>query len=142
MSEVTVAVLDASVALKWALPEPGREQALGILDAYESGSLDLLAPRVFLEEVASALAKRCRRKELTPRQAQEAFRHLEQRKPLLMDRADHLEDALSLSIRHQLSLWDSLYLALAIARRSTLFTADQRLFRNAARHYPFVELIA
>ena len=37
-------VVDASVAVKWLLPEPGREAALELQDRYEDEQLDLLAP--------------------------------------------------------------------------------------------------
>ena len=137
-----LAVLDSSVALKWVLPEKGRPQALLILDSFEAGRTHLIAPRVFLEEVASALAKRHRRKELTDRQAREAFHFVEQRSPMMADPHKSASDALSLSLRHGTSLWDALYLSLAIDRRCTLLTADARFHRSVSRHYPFIELIA
>src|SRR5579862_6146814 len=96
-----LAVLDASVALKWVLREPGREQALRYLDEFESERLDLIAPRVFAEEVASALAKRHRRKELTAAQARDAFLFVEQRSPNIADEPDLLPRAFVLAMQHQ-----------------------------------------
>src|SRR5580658_7144418 len=110
-------VIDASVAIKWVLPEPGRDEAVLLLKAYESGSVDLIAPSLIMEEVASALSKRCRRKTLTTRQAEQAFRNFASRRPVLATETDFVLPGLLLSLQYQLSLWDCLYLALAIDQR-------------------------
>ena len=82
---MSLLVVDASVALKWVLPEPGRMEAVALLDAFGAGSLHLIAPRLLAEEVASALSKRCRRKEMNARQADEAFQSFDQRRPAFAD---------------------------------------------------------
>ena len=140
MSEIRIAVIDASVAVKWVLREAGDEEALAILAAYGAKTLDLIAPRLLLHEVASAISKRCRRKELTIRQAEDAYRNFEARRPQLVQA--QVGQALSLSLQHQISLWDSVYLAVAIERRADLLTADRRFHRAVSRHYPFASLIA
>jgi predicted nucleic acid-binding protein len=134
-------VIDASVVLKWVLQEAGREDALNLLDAFEAGTVHLVAPRVLLQEVGSALSKRCRRNELTPAQTRAAWQFVDIRRPMLIENQDHLDGALELSIAHRLSFWDSLYLALAINLRCELITADGRFYRAARPHYPFFKLI-
>ena len=140
MIETRSAVVDASVAVKWALLEEGREGALALLGSYVAGDVQLIAPRLLLEEAASAIAKRHLRKQLTTTQAHRAFEILRQRAPMLIDNGTLLNEAFQLSIRHQLSLWDCLYLALAIQRRCDLVTADKRFHGVASPHYPFVRL--
>ena len=66
-------VLDCSVAAKWVLPEPDREPALRLFERYSSGEISLIAPDLLLAEFASLLAKRNRRKQISPVQAHEAF---------------------------------------------------------------------
>lgn len=134
-------IVDASVVLKWVLPEPDRDEAVRLLDAYEAEEADLIAPRVLMEEVGSALSKRCRRKELSESQARKAWHLIEIRQPLLVDEPALLPTALDLSLDYQLSFWDSLYLALAIAERCDLITADQRFYNAGRRHYPFFRLL-
>ena len=46
-----LAVLDASVAVRWVVPERGSDEAAALLGR----SLTWLAPRLLLTEVASAL---------------------------------------------------------------------------------------
>lgn len=58
-------VVDASVALKWFVPDPGHEAALAILKA-DDAEPQLLAPDWLLVEVANALWKQWRRQAITP----------------------------------------------------------------------------
>ncbi len=77
-------VIDASIAVKWVLTEPGDDAALKLLEDFGAGNVDLIAPPLLLAEVASALSKRCRRKELTGTQAQAAYERFEERRPNLI----------------------------------------------------------
>lgn len=133
-------VIDASVALKWVLPEPGRAAALTILDRYEAGELSLLTPRLLLDEIASALARRCRQRYLTRTEAMQAYWFLEHRLSATVDWVIR-SAALDLALSHQISYWDSTYLALSLEHRCDLMTADARLFRSLVRVYPFVQLL-
>lgn len=128
-------VVDCSVAAKWVLPEPGRARALRLFDQWASGEVELIAPGILLAEFASLLAKRCRRKELTATQANEAFVFLVRCAPRLYETRPRLGPAMKLALEHHLSLWDCLYLALAAERDCSVVTADRRLARGgAARH--------
>jgi predicted nucleic acid-binding protein len=138
----TAIVVDASVVIKWVLNEPGREEAAALLDGYEGGRIDLIAPRMLMTEVASALSKRCRRRELSVARAEQAFHLIEARRPLLSDEPDELRFAFSFSMNYQISVFDALYVCLAIVRRCDFVTADRRLYRSVARHYPFTRLLS
>ncbi len=139
---MTTFVVDASVAVKWVVVEPEREAAADLRALYEAEAVDLRAPRQIVEEVASALSKLYRRKKLSVGQAESAYRKFEARKPRLVDDLNLVGAAFALSLRHQISVWDCLYLALAIDRRADLITADQRFYRSVARHYPFVRMLS
>ncbi|MGI8741578.1 MAG: type II toxin-antitoxin system VapC family toxin [Bryobacteraceae bacterium] len=107
----SLSVVDASVAVKWILPEPGHKESLRLLEAYESGRTALIAPSLLIAEVCSVLAKRCRRKQLNAAQARSAYRCFEVLSPTLVDFRDHMPSALELSLVHQLAIYDCLYLA-------------------------------
>ena len=138
---VPAVVIDSSVAVKWILPEAGRQAALDVLDAYEAAKVNLIAPSLLVAEVASVLSKRCRRKLLNQDQAREAFRLFQERCPILTDVSEPAPFALELSLAHGLSLYDCLYLALAIERGCELVTADERLYASASRAYPALRLL-
>jgi predicted nucleic acid-binding protein len=50
-------VLDASVALKWVLPEKDTSKAVLLRNAYRQSLHELMAPDIFPAEIAHALAK-------------------------------------------------------------------------------------
>ena len=134
-------VLDCSVAAKWVLPEPDRAPALGWFDRYASGEVLLIAPDTLLAEFASLAAKRHRRKQISEEQAREAFSLMVKCAPRLFDTRPRLFRALELSLQYQLSLWDCVYLALALERDCPVLTADRRLFRAGRGRHPSVRLV-
>jgi len=134
-------VLDCSVAAKWVLPESGRGAALDVYKRYESGNILLIAPDILLAEFASLVAKRNRRRQISAKQAQTAFALMTRAAPRLVDTRPLLFDALDLSLQHQLSLWDCIYLALALERDCRVLTADLRLFRGGSGRHPALMLV-
>jgi predicted nucleic acid-binding protein len=134
-------VLDCSVAAKWVLPEPDRGPALLLLERYGSGEILLIAPDLLLSEFASLLAKRNRRKQISAAQAYRAFQLMTKCAPRLFDMRPRLSRALDLSLRHQMSLWDCVYVALAIEHQCPLLTADRRLVRAGGARHPSLRLV-
>ena len=134
-------VLDCSVAAKWVLSEPGRAAALELFERYASGQVLLIAPDILLAEFASLVAKRNRRKQISAGQAHEAFSLMTRSAPKLFDTRPRLSRALDLSLQRQLSLWDCVYLALALEHDCPALTADLRLFRAGRSGHPSVRLV-
>ena len=134
-------VLDCSVAAKWVLSEPGRAAALELFERYASGQVLLIAPDILLAEFASLVAKRNRRKQISAGQAHEAFSLMTKSAPKLFDTRPRLSRSLDLSLQHQLSLWDCVYLALALEHDCPVLTADRRLFRAGRGRHPSVRMV-
>ena len=121
-------VIDASVALKWVLDEPGGAEAEALLDEA------LITPGLWLIEAANALWKRAGRGEISPDEAAERLQAL-LNAPVATPRAeDDLASALSLASQLAHSVYDCLYLALAIREDTQVVTADTRFFAVAERH--------
>jgi predicted nucleic acid-binding protein len=135
-------VVDCSVAAKWVLPEPDRDRAMRLLEAQQAAQIHLIAPDLLLAEFASLLAKRHRRKQLSGRQAALAYRLIEDCPVRLYDLRPRAGLALALAIDYDLSLWDSLYVALAVEHGCPVVTADQRLFRRGKRRHPAIRLLS
>jgi predicted nucleic acid-binding protein len=134
-------VLDCSVAAKWVLPEPDRAPALGWFERYASGEVLLIAPDILLAEFASLVAKRNRRKQISAEQAHEAFSLIEKCAPRLLDTRPRISRALDLALEYQWSLWDCVYLAVALEHDCPVLTADRRLFRAGKKGHPSVRLV-
>lgn len=139
---MTTIVIDASVAVNWLIRETGDESATSLLKLYGDKRVSLVAPRQIVDEVASALGKIHRRGIITAVEAELAFWAFENRRPLLVEDPSLVPAAFRLCLQHQISFWDSLYLAVAIEKRADLITADQRFYRSVSRHYPFVKLLS
>ena len=58
--------------------------------------------------------------------------------PRLYDMRPRILPALEPPLRYQWSLWDCVYLALAVEHGCPLLTADQQLFRRSRGRYPSV----
>jgi predicted nucleic acid-binding protein len=121
---VTRVVVDASVAVKWFLPETLSVEARSLL----RGDYDLQAPDLLWAELGNTLWKRFRRGELDEETAKSAL-HDFGRFPVRPARAHRwTEAALDLAIRHGVTVYDGLYLAVAAGHRLRLVTADRRLY--------------
>jgi predicted nucleic acid-binding protein len=66
-------VLDASVALKWVLPEVDSEAALALREEFREGLCDLLSPDLLPAEIDHALARAERRGGIHRPDAREAL---------------------------------------------------------------------
>jgi predicted nucleic acid-binding protein len=117
-------VVDASVAIKWYLPEPYSAAAERLL----AGGFRLIAPDLLVAEVGNVLWKRVMRSELTVRKAQDILAALETL-PLTLHPAPVLaENAMTIACGLKRSFYDSLYLALAMTADCRLVTADRKQF--------------
>ena len=134
-------VVDASVAIKWLLPEPGDAAAQELLVSEER----LVAPSLIRTEVAAALARRARFREIEPRDAETAIGLWLQTLRdgvigLVADEAD-LVTALKLAIDLSHPLQDCLYLALAERLGAPLVTADKKFVVKARASHPLVRVL-
>lgn len=121
-------VVDASVALKWVLDEPGSDEARRLLPLAPS------APAHWLVECANALSRRAREGEITPDEALHRLDLLRRAGVRLIDPADLLDAALALSLQLRHPIYDCLYLAQAVRERSEFVTADAQFVRTLAAH--------
>jgi predicted nucleic acid-binding protein len=135
-------LVDASVAVKWYLPEPGERAAMRVLAEGIAGSRELLAPDWIVAEVANALRKKVKREECGEMEAQAILEAFETDTPELIESVPLVPRALELSLRLDESVYDCLYVAAAIESEAALVTADARLARAARGVVAEVELLA
>ena len=136
-------MVDASVALKWFLPESGDAGAENLLTAFLIGSVSLYAPDLLLIEAASAFWRRSVvLKELLPTDAKAMYRDL-LTLPLNFQPSERLAaQAFSLAIVHRHSAYDSVYCALAIEVDCEFVTADRKLVEKLGRSMPFLRHVS
>ena len=122
---MTILVIDASVAVKWVVQEPGTPEALALRKA------NLTAPDLLVPECANILWKKHRLGQLTAGEARAAAQLLERADIELAPMRAHLHAATALAIELDHPGYDCLYIALALEKGCAFATADQRLLRKA-----------
>jgi predicted nucleic acid-binding protein len=120
-------VVDASVAIKWVLPETGSERAVAI----RAQNDDLIAPSLVYAEIGNAIWRAVLRGDVSAQDAHTdlAIAIAHYRRLVALDELADMALALAVRLRHP--VYDCLYLALAQRERCALITADRRLL-NAA----------
>jgi predicted nucleic acid-binding protein len=121
-------VVDSSVAIKWYVPEKHSEAAAGLLDDGHA----LCAPDLLPAEFGNVLWKKHRRGELTGEEVRTIVRALPLVPLHVYSSLELLEGAIEVALQTTRSVYDSVYVALALALGGTLITADARLV-NALR---------
>jgi predicted nucleic acid-binding protein len=115
-------VIDASVAVKWFVPEEASDKA----DEVSASDYTLLAPRLIMPELANALARKAMQKLITPLDAAEYVRTLPQFLAGLLDIDDLIEPALQNACSYRHPIYDFVYLEAARRRDTKMLTADQK----------------
>lgn len=114
-------IVDASVVVKWLVPEQGSDRAAGLM------RLPVGAPDSLVPECLNAVRKKVLRGELTRDAAIEAAELLSMAGIALESTQPLAADILALSMRLSLPAYDCAYLALARRQDGVLVTADARL---------------
>jgi predicted nucleic acid-binding protein len=136
---VSVVIVDASVAVKWFLPENGESlvnQAIALLDAYEEEKVQFVVPDLFYVEIASAIWKAVRTGRVSRAFADRALVLVHQREFPTVAALKLLDEAFQIASNHGRTVYDCLYVALAIQTNSQLITADERLANSLASRFP------
>jgi len=129
MTRADKLVVDASVAIKWYVPEVGSEEASAILQR----DTTLLAPDLLVAELGNVIWKKVLRGELDPSEADEIIQSFVNSCPVDLRSSRLLVPAaVEVAVRLQHPVYDALYLTLAIAEDCPLVTADDRLRRALA----------
>jgi predicted nucleic acid-binding protein len=120
-------VVDASVLIKFYIPEILSDRAERLLAEVEKKEVDLLAPDLIYPEAGNTLWKKQRLKELTRSEVEEitdAILSL----PLKIEASKSLLPlAVELATAYGMTVYDALYLSLAKVYETTLITADRKL---------------
>ena len=121
-------VVDANVVAKWFVPERLSEEAVRLLDErHELASPDLLWP-----ELGSVLWKKARAGQLTRQETARIVQALNRFPVTVFPSRLVLDGALEIALETGRSVYDSVYVALAVALECRLVTADERLVNALA----------
>ena len=132
-------VVDASVAAKWILPASGEtltREALELLKSYAVGEVRFIVPDLFWAELANILWKAVRQARLRASLAESGLHAMRDRDFPTISSHTLLVEAFAIATAFDRTVFDALYVALAVDSKSQLVTADERLANALAAHLP------
>jgi predicted nucleic acid-binding protein len=135
-------VLDASVALKWVLPEALSPKAVRLRNDFRNHVHELIAPDIFPVEVAHALTRAERQKIIQPPQGTKRLIAVMRFPPDLHPYLPLLSRAFAISSAMRVGVYDCLYIALAEREGCELVTADNKMVNTLQKHFPFISSLA
>ncbi|BAK54633.1 type II toxin-antitoxin system VapC family toxin [Sulfurisphaera tokodaii] len=129
-----MAVIDASVVIKWFANENYSKEALILKEAYVKGLEDLSAPCILPFEVLNGLKYTY---SLGEKELEEVGKILSDFQITLYGFEDMLDEMVSLSLRYGITIYDAAYIALGKVLNDKVYTADENLIRKV-KELPFV----
>lgn len=127
---MSVFVVDASLVVKWFVPEVDSDAARRWLDA----SHDYLAPDLLFPETGNTVWKKVRRGELSPDDGQRLAADLSVIGVEAVSMRGLLPDACAVALHAGITVYDAIYLTLAVRLETQVITGDDRLARHLATH--------
>ena len=119
-------VVDASVAAKWFIPETHAEEARRLL----AGPNELRAPDMLWLEMHSIVCRHIRRNQFPRDQGLQILSALHAFPIQIFPSADLLDYATAVALDTAASVYDCIYLALAIRLDARVVTADLRFYHT------------
>ncbi len=119
-------IVDASVAVKWVVSEPGSAEAVALLERERLG-----APALWLSEAANALWAKAIRGQLTPDEARGQAADLADAPVVSIGLPGLLPVAMRLALDLKHPIYDCFYLSAALQRDTYVVTADRRFVGKA-----------
>jgi len=128
---VTVYIVDASIVVEYIIAGPYTPNAKTLFNGALHGD-QFTAPELYLAECVNVIWKMVRFRGMPSNQAIQALRDL---KAMPIKRAaikGVLAPALAIGLKHELAIYDSLYIALALKTGSVFITIDTKQQRAAS----------
>ncbi len=131
MARIPEIVADASVAVKWFLPEKGADDARALRDEHIEGRVRILAPDLICYEVANALRYH---PAIGSDRLEESIRYLyDLQISLVRPTSNDLSAAADFARRRMVTVYDACYATLAEGRSCPLVTDDSLLLKTVKR---------
>lgn len=121
-------MVDASLVVKWFIPEIHSDAARRWLGA----SHDYVAPDLLFSEAGNTVWKKVRRKELEETEGRQLVKDLAQVAVETVATRSLLEDGLALALTAGITVYDAMYLTLAVRLETEVITGDERFAEKIA----------
>jgi predicted nucleic acid-binding protein len=137
-----MAVLDATVALKWQFEdEEVTSAAMALLEDFVEGKVELITPTLFPYEILSAINVAINRKRIEEEAGYRAMNYITSLGIELRSFDDLIGPTFYMARQYGLSSYDCAYMALAEKENCDFFTGDKRLFNSIKNRLPWIKWI-
>ena len=126
-----IVVVDASVCVKWFMTEneEGVDEAVGLMDGHLNATLTLASVTHLRAEILNALWRRTRELD----RLQQTIDVLEGLDLIWVELDDAItRSAAEIAVQHNLTVYDALYVAAALALDAELATSDRAIIASGA----------
>ncbi len=131
-------ILDASVAVKWFTQEEHHDKAITIRDKFIKGEIEIIVPDLILYELANALRYNPNFNSKDVEDSIQSILDLEL--TITTPMPSILQKAIETAFAKDITIYDSVYMALAQNLNCKLITADRRLY-DEVKDLGFVTLL-
>jgi predicted nucleic acid-binding protein len=125
--------------MKWIIP-PATEsliaESVQLLKRYTDGEINFIVPDLFWAEVGNVLWKGVRQQRWQADFAEAAASDMRDRDFFTVSSLTLLPEALKIALAYDRTVYDCLYVALAIQFKTEMITADERLANALAARLP------
>jgi len=132
-------ILDTSVAAKWFLPAAGETlvaQAVELFRDFAEGRIRLTVPDLFWPEFGNTLWKAARTGRMSRASAEESISAIEKLGLKTASSAPLVKNAFAIAATFDRTVYDCIYVALALETDRAFITADERLANALAARFP------
>ncbi len=134
---MSVLVIDASVAVKWSFEDESLMlEAVTLLERYGRREVQLIVPDLFWAESGNIFWNAVRRGRCTRHKAERSMSALKDLDLTTVPTEGLIEQAFKIATDFSRTVYDSVYVTLAVEFRAELITADERLANAVAAYLP------
>ncbi len=124
-------VLDCSVVVPWFFPEKDSRHASSMFREFKEGGFRALAPALLQEEFGNAAWKKVQQKKCAYRDALKQIKNFAALPIVYYPTEDMLTLAFELACKESLTLYDSLYMFLALRLKASIASFDKHILEAA-----------
>ena len=130
--------MDSSVIIKWFTEEENTLDAIQLRQMHIEGNAEIAAPDLLLYEIGNALRYNKKLNENDIISAVDSLIEIEI--DIVVPTKEVMDNAVSFSLKYDITVYDAYFLSLAYLLKFTLITADEK-FHNKVKELGFIELL-
>ena len=124
-------VIDTSALIRFYIPDGDLPKEFEqLIHDIERGTIVLIAPELIIAEIGQVIWKKWKQKVVNAQEAQDLLKAILDCPFRILSHREYIVPALAIAQANNLTVYDSLFLAIALRYKAELITVDDILLRN------------